>query len=235
MTATARPPDKVPAILMITTSHGDIDGEPRTGVWFTEFSEPYAALLSAGADVMVASPRGGPAPIDPRSYPATADIADVREALAALNDTRHLDRITVDAFDGVFIPGGHGPMYDLATDATAKRLIATAWNAGKPVAAVCHGPAALLGVTLSTGSSLLTGRRVTGFTRAEDAGDPLFEHMPFALQDRMTAEGATFVEGPVGSAHVEVDGLLVTGQNPASATPTAAAFLSVLRGNVGRG
>ncbi len=215
---------------MITTSHGDIDGEPRTGVWFTEFSEPYAALLRAGAQLTVASPRGGPAPIDPRSYPDAADIADVRDALAALNATRSLGSVTIDDFDGVFIPGGHGPMFDLANDATAKRLIGTAWNAGRPVAAVCHGPAALLGVMSSTGSTLLNGRRVTGFTRAEDAGDALFEYMPFALQDRMTAEGAAFIEQPPNTPHVEVDGLLVTGQNPASAAPTAAAFLDVLGG-----
>lgn len=218
-----------PAILMIVTSHGDIEGKPATGVWFTEFAEPYATLLSAGATLTVASPRGGPAPVDPRGYPGRDEIADVRDALAALNATVSLDHVDIDQFDGVFVPGGHGPMFDLATDATAKGLIAAAWDADKPVAAVCHGPAALLGVALSDGSTLLRGRQVTGFTHGEDAADPLFAHMPFSLQQRMSDEGATFIEQPPRAAHVEVDGLLVTGQNPASATATAEAFLSVLR------
>ena len=218
---------------MIVTNHGDIDGRPTTGVWFTEFSEPYAALIAAGANVTVASPRGGPAPVDPRGYPSREDIAGQRDALAALNATERLDGVDIDGFDGVFVPGGHGPMFDLATDPTTKRQISAAWQAGKPVAAVCHGPAALLGVVLSDGSTLLHGRRVTGFTRAEDADDALFAHMSFALQDRMIEESAVFIEAPPCIVHVEVDGRLVTGQNPASALATAEAFLSVVRAKVG--
>ena len=215
-------------ILMVVTSHGDVDGKPTTGIWFSEFSEPYAAFQTAGADVTVASPRGGPAPVDPRGYPSTEEIAGVRDALAALNATVHLPSIDPAGFDAVLFPGGHGPMFDLATDPETKRLIAALWEAGKPVSAVCHGPAALLDVTLSDGTTLLHGRTVTGFTRGEDAKDSLFAHMPFSLQDRMEAEGAGFVEGPSQAVHVETDGRLVTGQNPASATATAAAFLDVL-------
>jgi len=216
-------------ILMVVTSQGMIDGEPRTGVWFSEFSEPYAALRATGAEVSVASPRGGPAPVDPRGYPGQADIGGVRDALEQLNATHSLDRIRHEDFDALFFPGGHGPMFDLATDANTKALIAAFWAAGKPVAAVCHGPAALLDVKLPDGSTLLKGKRVTGFTKGEDAVDALFAFMPFSLQDRMTAEGASFVEQPPRSVHVETDGLLVTGQNPASATATAQAFLEVVR------
>ena len=216
-------------ILMVVTSHGDIDGTPLTGVWFSEFAEPYAALIAAGAQVTVASPRGGPAPVDPRGYPRREEIGGVRDALAALNATLHLDRIDVAEFDGIFVPGGHGPMFDLATDPATKRVIGAAWEAQKPVGAICHGPAALLDLALPDGSSLLSGKRVTGFTRGEDAADALFEHMPFSLQDRMVAEGAEFIEEPPGSVHVEIDGPLVTGQNPASAAAASAAFLSVLR------
>ena len=213
---------------MVVTSHGDIDGRPATGIWFTEFSEPFETFVSSGASVTVASPRGGPAPVDPRGYPSREEIAGARDALAALNATARLPDMRAEAFDGVFFPGGHGPMFDLATDTIAKSLIAAFWTAGKPVAAVCHGPAALLGVTLADGTSLLAGRRVTGFTRGEDAQDALFAHMPFSLQDRMEAEGGRFVEQPPRTQHVETDGLLVTGQNPASATVTAEAFLRVL-------
>ena len=214
---------------MVVTSHGDIDGKPTTGVWFSEFAEPYAALVAAGMQLTVASPRGGPAPVDPRGYPSRDAIAQVRDALAALNATVCLDQVDTDAFDGVFVPGGHGPMFDLATDATTKRCIAALWEAGKPVAAVCHGPAALLDVPLPDGTTLLAGRRVTGFTHGEDAADALFAHMPFSLQDRMSAEGAIFIEQPAQTVHVEIDGPLVTGQNPASAAATAEACLAVLR------
>lgn len=214
-------------ILMVVTSHGDIDGVPTTGIWFSEFAEPFAAFIAAGAEVTVASPRGGPAPVDPRRYPARDEIADVRDALERLNATHPLAGVRHDRFDGLFFPGGHGPMFDLATDPAAKALIRDFWSAGKPVGAVCHGPAALLDVPIG-GTTLLDGRRVTGFTHGEDATDALFRHMPFSLQDRMTAEGAVFVEQAAQQPHVEIDGRLVTGQNPASATVTAEAFLSVL-------
>ena len=217
-------------ILMVVTNHGDIDGKPTTGIWFTEFSEPFQAFADAGAQVTVASPRGGPAPVDPRGYPSKDEIAGVRDALAALNATVHLASLNPANFDGIFFPGGHGPMFDLATDPDVKHVIARFWEAGKPVSAVCHGPAALLDVRLADGTTLLHGRKVTGFTRGEDSQDALFSHMPFSLQDRMEAEGATFVEQPPRSIHAETDGLLVTGQNPASATATAAAFLNVLEG-----
>jgi len=217
-------------ILMVTTSHGDIDGEPMTGVWFSEFAEPYQVFIDAGVEVTVASPRGGPAPVDPRSYPKSDDIAGVRDALARLNATRRLALFAAEDFDGIFMPGGHGPMFDLAGDTAAKALIAAFWTAGKPVGAVCHGPAALLDVPLPGGASLLAGRRATGFTRGEDAEDALFAHMPFSLEERMTAEGAKFVAEPPGAVHTETDGKLVTGQNPASGTRTAEVFLEVLRG-----
>ena len=121
-------------------------------------------------------------------------------------------------------------MFDLAVDPSFKALLRGFWRAGKPVGAVCHGPAAFLNVTLDDGSTLLKGRRVTGFTKGEDALDALFKHMPFSLQERMMAEGAVFIEKPPRTAHTETDGMLVTGQNPASAIVTAEGFLAVLNG-----
>lgn len=216
-------------ILMVVTSHGEIDGEQRTGVWFSEFSEPFEVFRQAGAEITVASPRGGPAPVDPRLYPPADEIAGVRDALERLNATHRLEGMAEDDFDGIFFPGGHGPMLDLAGDATAKALVAGFWQTGKPVGAVCHGPAALLDTRLGDGTTLLAGRRVTGFTKGEDAVDALFAHMPFSLQEKMSAEGANFVEQAPASVHVEIDGLLVTGQNPASAEATATAFLTALK------
>jgi putative intracellular protease/amidase len=143
-------------------------------------SEPYEALTHAGLKVDVASPRGGPAPVDPRGYPSKADIAGSRDALAALNATIHLSKVRAADYDAVFFPGGHGPMFDLATEPLVKKLIADFWAAGKPVAAVCHGPASLLNVVLPGGTTLLEGKRVTGFTRGEDAVDALFQKLPFS-------------------------------------------------------
>jgi putative intracellular protease/amidase len=217
-------------ILLVVTSAGEIGGRPTTGIWFSEFAEPFAVFVAAGAEITVASPRGGPAPVDPRGYPSKEEIASVRDALARLNATVRLETVSSAGFDAVFFPGGHGPMFDLATDATTKALVASFWAEGKAVGAVCHGPAALLDVRLDDGSTLLRGRRVTGFTKAEDAGDALFAHMPFSLQERMEAEGAAFLASPPRSEHAEVDGRLVTGQNPASALVTARQFLAVVEG-----
>lgn len=215
-------------ILIVVTSHGMIEGEPRTGIWFTEFLEPYEVLVASGAEITVASPLGGPAPVDPRGYPSKADIVASRDALELLNRTRLLDRMVASDFDAIFMPGGHGPMFDLATLPKIKSLIAEFWEAGKAVGAVCHGPASLLNVPLSDGSTLLHAKRVTGFSHEEDEVDALFQFMPFSLESRMRAEGANYISEPPRTPHVEVDGRLITGQNPASATVTAAAFLTVL-------
>ncbi len=153
----------------------------------------------------------------------------VRDALERLNATRKLTKMREKDFDGIFMPGGHGPRFDLASDKDIKRMIADFWAAGKPVGAVCHGPASLLQVQLGDGSTLLQGKRVTGFTKGEDAQDALFAHMPFSLQERMEAEGANFVEASPRTVHTETDGNLVTGQNPASGRATARALLDVLQ------
>jgi putative intracellular protease/amidase len=219
------------SVLMVVTSHGDIEGRPTTGIWFSEFAEPFERMREAGVEITVASPRGGPSPVDPRGYPAKDEIVDARDALQQLNATLPLAAVKADDFDGIFIPGGHGPMFDLATDPAIKALIANFWVQDKAVASVCHGPAALLEVVLPGGRTLLSGRRVTGFTHDEDREDALFVHMPFSLQERMTWEGAEFIAGTAHQPHVERDGRLVTGQNPQSAVQVAEAFLDALDAN----
>lgn len=216
------------SVLMVVTNHGDIDGKPTTGVWFSEFSEPFNIFVEKGLNVTVASPKGGPAPVDPRGYPSKEEIVGVRDALERLNATVHLSSVNPSDFDGIFMPGGHGPMFDLASDTTLKQVIAQFWERQKPVGAVCHGPASLLNVALSDGSNLLSGRRATGFSKSEDEVDALFKHMPFSLEDRMRGEGAAYESKPPKSVFTVTDGLLVTGQNPASAEETALAFLKVL-------
>ena len=216
-------------VLFVVTSHGEIEGKPTTGIWFTEFSEPYEEVLKAGFEVTVASPAGGPAPLDPRGYPTADEIAGVRDSLAALNATARLHSIDASDFVAVFLPGGHGPMFDLATDAGLKALLEEFWQSGKVVGSVCHGPASLLGVVLPGGKTLLHGRKVTAYTKGEDEIDPLFDHMPFSLEDKMRLEGANFVAQEPRAEHVEVDGRLVTGQNPASAVQTARKFVELIQ------
>jgi putative intracellular protease/amidase len=216
-------------LLLVVTNHGLINDEPRTGVWFPEFSEPYEVFKNGDVEMTVASPQGGPSPIDPRKFPSAEEIGKVRDALEAMNSTQPLGKFKAEDFDGIFMPGGHGPMFDLAVDPHLKALLADFSTAGKPIGAVCHGPASLLDVPLHEGGTLLKGKRVTGYTRGEDATDALFQFMPFALQDKMTEEGADFVAHEPRAVHVEVDGKLVTGQNPPSAVATAKAFLKVLQ------
>jgi putative intracellular protease/amidase len=188
--------------------------------------------VAAGFAVTVASPLGAAAPADLRSYPdAVLDRRTARRAGAPQRDLSPRALRAAD-FDAIFLPGGHGRMFDTARDPALEALLRDFHDARKPIGAVCHGPAGLLGVALADGSTVLRGKHVTGFTRGEDAADELFRYMPFALQDAMTAEGAQFVEKPPRSAHVEVDGLLITGQNPASAGVTAQAFCRVVATSV---
>jgi len=222
-----KPPKK---LLIVVTSHGNIEGKPTTGIWFSEFAEPYEVFVQAGIDVTVTSPRGGAAPIDPRGYPTAADIVAARPAMERLNATLPIDDLQHEPFDALFFPGGHGPMFDLADDRRVKKLVVAFWQAGKPVGAVCHGPAALLNVVLPGGVTLLHGRRATGFSAEEDASDALFAHMPFSLEARMRDEGAAYQAGLARKPHVVIDGRLVTGQNPASAIDVARAFVAVMEG-----
>jgi putative intracellular protease/amidase len=222
-------------ILMVLTSHdrlGDT-GKP-TGFWLEEFAEPFYVLKDAGYRITLASPAGGQPPLDPKSNEADAQTDATRrfeadaEARAALADTERLADIDPSRFDAVFFPGGHGPMWDLAVDLDARRIIEALVEAGKPVAAVCHGPAVLRSVTGPDGSSLAKGRRVTGFTNEEEEAVGLTQIVPFLLEDMLREQGADFSRADAFQPHVVRDGLLITGQNPASSEPAAEALLEAL-------
>lgn len=223
-------------ILMVLTSHDKLGntGE-KTGFWLEEFAAPYYAFLDAGAEVTLASPAGGQPPLDPKSDEEDAQTDATRRfknddrVQEQLANTQVLKMIREDAFDAVFYPGGHGPMWDLVDDATSKHLIAAFIDAGKPVGAVCHAPAALTGVKTDAGY-LVSGKRVTGFTNDEEEGVGLTDVVPFLLENRLKQRGGQFRKGESWGPHVEVDGLLVTGQNPASSAPAAEALIQLLRG-----
>lgn len=222
-------------ILMILTSHDQLgDTGKKTGFWLEEFAAPYYVLKDAGHDITLASPAGGQPPLDPKSdepdaqTEATERFKQDAEAQAQLASTLKLADIDIAAFDGVFYPGGHGPLWDLAESATSKALIETALASGKPVALVCHAPAVLRSVTSSDGTPIVKGRKVTGFTNAEEDAVGLTDIVPFLLEDALREQGAEFSNVSPFEPHVVSDGLLITGQNPPSSEPTAHALLDAL-------
>ncbi len=222
-------------ILMVLTSHDQLGGTGRkTGFWLEEFAAPYYVFKDAGADVVLASPRGGQPPLDPKSdaadaqTPATVRFNNDTAAIAALAQTRPLADVLDEDVDAVFYPGGHGPLWDLAEDADSIRLIENHFAAGRPVAAVCHGPAVLRHAQGTLSQPLVKDKRVTGFTNAEEAAVELIDVVPFLLEDELKAKGARFEAGPSFQPHVVVDGKLVTGQNPASSEPAARALLELI-------
>lgn len=223
-------------ILMVLTSHDELGntGE-KTGFWLEEFAAPYYVFLDAGAEVTLASPSGGQPPLDPKSDAEEAQTDATRRfksdarAQEQLAHTEVLKMMDAGDFDAVFYPGGHGPMWDLANDETSQALISAFADAGKPVGAVCHAPAALSGVKTDRGY-LVSGKRVTGFTNDEEAGVELTDIVPFLLEDRLKQRGAQFRRGDSWAPYIEVDGKLVTGQNPASSAPAAEALIQLLRG-----
>ena len=224
-------------ILMVLTSHDQLGdtGHP-TGFWLEEFASPYYVLKDAGAELTLASPKGGQPPVDPKSQAEDAQTAATRrfeaddEARAALAATVPLSTIDIGDFDAVFYPGGHGPLWDLAEDSDSIALIESASAAGKPVAAVCHAPAVLRHVKDSTGAPLVRGKRVTGFSNTEEAAVGLTDVVPFLLEEMLRGNGGDYRRSEDWNSHVERDGLLITGQNPASSDATAEALLAVLRG-----
>ena len=207
----------------------------KTGFWLEEFASPYFALRDAGATLTLASPKGGQPPIDPKSNEpefqtdATRRFETDAQALAELASTQELCNVQVADFDAVFYPGGHGPLWDLTNDADSIRLIEGFLAANKPVAAVCHAPAVLFNAKSADGAPVPAGRRVTGFSNSEEAAVGLVEVVPFLLETRFSELGAQYEKGDDWSPHVVVDGLLITGQNPASSEGVAEALLGVLR------
>ncbi|MEI2300841.1 type 1 glutamine amidotransferase domain-containing protein [Ensifer sp. MJa1] len=222
-------------ILMVLTSHDQLGntGKP-TGFWLEEFAAPYYVFRDAGVDITLASPKGGQPPIDPKSD----DLGNQTEAMARFKDdpaaqrmlanSHRLADVKADDFDAVFYPGGHGPMWDLVNDVNSIALIESFYNAGKPVAAVCHGPGVLKKVT-DQGEPIVKGKRVTGFTNSEEAAVQLTDVVPFLVEDELKRLGGHFEKGADWADFTVVDGRLVTGQNPSSSTSGAKELLKLLR------
>ena len=219
-------------VLIVLTSHSQLgDTGNKTGFWVEEFAAPYYELTDAGAEITLASPKGGQPPIDPRSQEAEAQTKftqrfDKDEPLQQkLAHTLKLSSVKASDYDAVFYPGGHGPLWDLTQDASSIALIEAFQQQGKPMAFVCHAPCALLHVKLPNGDPLIKGKNVTGFSDTEEAGVKLTNVVPFLLEDELKKAGGHYSKGPDWSVYVQTDGLLITGQNPASSAEAAKALL----------
>ncbi|XKK60693.1 type 1 glutamine amidotransferase domain-containing protein [Streptomyces sp. ARC32] len=195
---------------------------------------PYYRFKEAGAEVVLASPKGGRPPLDPKSNEPAFQTDETRrfeadpDAMADLAHTVRLDSVSADDFDTVFYPGGHGPLWDLAEDPTSVRLVEATLRAGKPLALVCHAPGALRHATNPDGTPLVRGRKVTGFTNGEEADAGLTDVVPFLVEDELKRLGADYTKTDNWQPYVVIDGLLITGQSPASSGPAADALLTLL-------
>ncbi|WP_137189598.1 type 1 glutamine amidotransferase domain-containing protein [Stenotrophomonas rhizophila] len=222
-------------ILIVLTSHDQLgDTGRKTGFWLEELAAPYYAFTDAGAQIVLASPKGGQPPLDPKSNEPDFQTDLTRRfeadpaATAQLATTVRLDSVNQGDFDAVFYPGGHGPLWDLANDSHSIALIESFIAANKPVALVCHAPGVLRDVKAADGSPLVAGKKVTGFTNSEEAGVGLTDVVPFLVEDMLQAAGGQYSKGPDWGSYVVSDGLLITGQNPASSAETAAVLVKHL-------
>jgi putative intracellular protease/amidase len=215
-------------VLMVLTSHDQLgDTGRKTGFWLEELAAPYYVFKDAGAQITLASPKGGRPPLDPKSNEPESQTDITRRfekdaaAEAQLGKTVRLDSVKQEDFDTVFYPGGHGPMWDLPENKNSIKLIESFLAAGKPVALVCHASGALRHVETSGGKPLVEGKSVTGFTDGEEEAMGLTKVVPFLVEDELMKLGATFSKVKNWGVHTVSDGLLITGQNPASSGPAA--------------
>ncbi|QDD91718.1 type 1 glutamine amidotransferase domain-containing protein [Pseudomonas oryzihabitans] len=222
-------------ILMVLTSHDQLgDTGKKTGFWLEEFAAPYYVFKDAGAQITLASPAGGQPPLDPKSDAPDAQTESTErfkndpEAQKALATTLPLTEVKADAYDGLFYPGGHGPLWDLAESRDSIALLEAFAQAGKPFALVCHAPGVLRHVKAADGTPLVKGRTVTGFSNSEEAAVQLTDVVPFLVEDELKTLGAHYEKGPDWRSYVIEDGNLVTGQNPASSEDAADALLAKL-------
>ena len=222
-------------VLIVLTSHGDLGntGE-KTGFWIEEFAAPYYVLADAGAELTIASPKGGQPPVDPKSESADAQTLATKrfygdyDLIDKVAHTLKLNEINEADYDAVFYPGGHGPLWDLATDVISIALIENFYKNNKPVAFVCHAPAALLKVKAPDGEPLVKGKDVTGFSDTEEEAVKLTKVVPFLLEDELKKLGALYSRGADWSSYVKADGLLITGQHPASSEAVARLLLTAI-------
>ena len=223
-------------IAMILTSHDQLGNTGhKTGFWLEEFAAPYYTFIDAGADITLASPKGGQPPLDPKSDDPSAQTQATKRfkadavAQQALARTVTLDTIKAEDFDAVFYPGGHGPLWDLAEDTKSISLIEDTFAAGKPLALVCHAPGVLRHTKAPNGEPLVKGKDVAGFTNTEEEAVQLTKVVPFLVEDMLKKNGGNYSKGADWQPYVVSAGNLITGQNPASSEKAAEELLKMLK------
>lgn len=223
-------------ILIVLTSHDTLgDTGKKTGFWLEELAAPYYSFVDAGAELILASPAGGQPPLDPKSNEPDAQTETTKRfeadevAMQQLANTHKLSEVLNQDFDAVFYPGGHGPLWDLAEDQNSISLIEQTLQANKPVALVCHAPGVLRDVQDAEGRSIVEGKSVTGFSNSEEDGVGLTDIVPFLVEDMLKEKAGQYSKADDWQAYVQEDGLLITGQNPASSAATAEALLKLLK------
>jgi len=221
---------------MVLTSHSELGNTgKKTGFWLEEFAAPYYVFVDAGVSVTLASPQGGQPPLDPSSDTANAQTDDTRRfkldvaAQDGLAHTVKLASVVANEYDAVFYPGGHGPLWDLANDKHSIALIEAMDRAGKPVALVCHAPGVLRNVLSTDGAPFVKGKHVSGFSDTEEEAAQLTKVVPFLVEDELKRLGGLYAKGPDWTSFVQIDGNLITGQNPASSAPAANDLLNLLK------
>ena len=222
-------------IVMVLTSYDKLgDTGKKTGLWLEEFAAPYYLFKDVGAEITLASPKGGQPPLDPKSDDPASQTSVIqrfkndKEAQQALANTVKLSNIKAEDFDAVFYPGGHGPLWDLSEDRDSIALIEALYAVGKPVAAVCHGPAVFRHTKMPDGLPLVQGKSVTGFANTEEAAIGLTGIVPFLVEDLLKNNGGNYSKAEDWQSYVVTDGNLITGQNPASSEAAARALLEKL-------
>lgn len=223
-------------VLFVVTSHDKLgDTDKKTGLWIEEFATPYYNLVDQGVKVVIASPKGGQPPIDPKSTSpdfqteATKRFYSDSRTQRIFSKTVKLSKVNHEDYDAVFYPGGHGPLWDLSNDTNSIQLIESFYNNNKPIAFVCHAPAALLNVKDKQGQALVKGKKVTGFTNGEEAAVGLTSIVPFLIEDMLIQNGAIYEKGADWSPFAVSDGLLISGQNPQSASLVADLLIEKLK------
>tara|TARA_R110002124_G_scaffold277321_9_gene448671 strand:- start:23832 stop:24512 length:681 start_codon:yes stop_codon:yes gene_type:complete len=222
-------------VLFVLTSHDKLgDTGEKTGFWIEEFAAPYYLLIDNGISITLASPKGGQPPIDPKSTEpdfqtaSTKRFNEDKETQEILSSTVKLETVNQADYDAVFYPGGHGPLWDLAEDKNSIALIEAFIKNNKPVAAVCHAPAIFKHTKNADGTPLVSGKKVTGFTNGEEEGVQLTDIVPFLVEDMLKRNGGIYSKGDDWASYAVEDGLLITGQNPASSELAAELLLKRL-------
>ncbi|UII58694.1 type 1 glutamine amidotransferase domain-containing protein (plasmid) [Cytobacillus spongiae] len=213
---------------MVLTNESKIDDEHETGLWLSEFAEPYEEFTKQGYQVDVASIKGGRIPLDPNSLDDDEQVEKWKGITKELDQTMVLSQLNVNEYSGIFLPGGHGTMFDLPENPELQKALAHFAENNKAIGSVCHGPAGFVGTKLSNGKWLVEGKSLTAFTNEEEQQTGLDSLMPFLLETRLREQGAQFEKSEAWTDHVITDGKFVTGQNPQSSQSAAEAFVKVL-------